>query len=116
MEQSTLGDAIEEMKVIIGTGELRNFSRTSPEFGALIMHFGSLGVVVEVTFKTVPMETLACTKITTDFTALIDIFSPMNETSSYAKAWWFPETDDVHIWQVNPASATEKLAFEENCL
>lgn len=84
--------------MITGTGEVQSFTKDNKEFGALIMHYGSLGVIVEVTLRTVPMETLTCTKITTDYTSLLEVFSRMNETSSYAKAWWFPETDDVHIW------------------
>lgn len=38
----------------------------------------------------------------------------MNEKSEYAKAWWFPETDDVHIWDVNIANREEQALFFEN--
>lgn len=84
------------------------------DFGAFLMHYGSLGVVVEVTFRTVPMQILTCKKITTDFKTLCELYKGMNESSEYVKAWWFPESDDVHIWDVNEANEEEKSLFEHN--
>lgn len=111
MKQATLGDTIQKLKVITASGEILNLDRNHEHFGAFLMHYGSLGVVIEVTFRTVPMEILTCKKITTNFDTLCSIFTEMNEKSSYAKAWWFPESDDVHIWDVNKASEEEEDLF-----
>ncbi|KAL4496051.1 hypothetical protein ABPG72_015473 [Tetrahymena utriculariae] len=114
MKQATLGDTIEKLKVITAAGEILNLDRRSEHFGAFLMHYGSLGVVVEVTFRTIPMEILACKKITTNFDTLCSVYSQMNEKSDYAKAWWFPESDDVHIWDVNKASEEEQELYQQN--
>jgi len=73
------------------------------------MHYGSLGIVVEVTFNTVPMKIFACQKIDTDFDEFCNTFEEMNEQSEYVKAWWFPESDIVHIWEVNEADNDQAL-------
>lgn len=79
-------------------------SETDEDFGAYLMHYGCLGVVTEITLKTVPLEILYCKKINTDFQTLLEDFSEMNEKSKYVKAWWFPETNKVQIWEVNEAN------------
>ena len=45
------------------------------------MHYGSLGIVVEVTFNTVPIEFYTCYKINTNFDEFYNIFVDMNERS-----------------------------------
>lgn len=70
MKQATLGDTVMRLKVILASGEICVLDRSNEMFGAFLMHYGSLGVIVEVTFRTVPMEILTCKKISTNFTTL----------------------------------------------
>jgi len=45
------------------------------------MHYGSLGIVVEVTFYTVPMEYYTCHRIDKNFDEFCNIFEDINEQS-----------------------------------
>ena len=36
----------------------------------------------------------------------------MNEKSKYVKAWWFPETNKVQIWEVNEAKEEMRQIYE----
>jgi FAD/FMN-containing dehydrogenase len=45
------------------------------------MHYGCLGIVTEVTLRTVELQILYCKKLNTDFQFLLDEFSAMNEAS-----------------------------------
>jgi len=107
MKQSTLGDTLENLRVVLSSGEVKEIHRGDPHFGAFLMHYGSLGVVVEVTLRKIPMEILTCKKISTSFDNLCRLYIDMNKQSDYVKAWWFPESDDVHIWDVSKASEEE---------
>lgn len=78
------------------------------------MHYGSLGVVVEVTLRKIPMEIMTCKKISTSFENLCRLYVDMNKQSQYVKAWWFPESDDVHIWDVEKASEEECEKYNQN--
>lgn len=114
MGQSTLGDTLERVRAITASGEVMEITRRDEHFGGFLMHYGSLGVVVEVTLRTVPMEVLTCKKITTNFDTLCQVYKEINEKSDYVKAWWFPESDDVHIWDVSKSSQEEKDLFIEH--
>jgi len=57
---------------------------------------------------------LTCRKVTTSFDTLCRLYIEMNLRSRYAKAWWFPWTDEVHIWEVNEANESEICKYVEN--
>lgn len=102
------------MKMILADGSEKVICKGDEHFGAFLMSYGSLGIVTEVTFETVPMEILTCMKISTTFEYLLKNFGNMNKRSKYVKAWWFPEDNKALIWDVNKASEEERSQYEMN--
>lgn len=114
LRQSTLSDAVLKLRVVLPDGSLREVDNSSEDFGAFIMSLGCLGVITQVTFKTIPNQIFTCQKITTNYADLVHLYPRMNQRSRFVKAWWFSWTDEVHIWEVNEASPEEIELYKQN--
>jgi UDP-N-acetylenolpyruvoylglucosamine reductase len=112
--QSTLSDVISDLRLVLANGDIMEITEHDDDFGAAILSLGCLGVITEVTLKFIDNTIFICKKITTTFEDMKNLFYKCNETSEYAKMWWFPWTDDVHIWEVDPASLDCLEAYENN--
>src|ERR1700760_463560 len=64
LRQSSLGDAALSMKVMLADGQIQLVERDDPRFGAFMLSIGCLGIVLEVSFRTVPNVIMKCRKLT----------------------------------------------------
>jgi FAD/FMN-containing dehydrogenase len=109
--QSTLCDAVEAMTIMLANGEVVRVLRTDEHFGAFVMGLGVLGIVLNVTLRTIPNQIMCCTKFTTGYDSLLTVYEQLNQEHSFVKGWWFPSTGQVHIWLVDPANDLQKEAY-----
>ena len=111
LHQSALCDAVEAMTVMLANGEIIGVDRTDPRFGAFVMGMGMLGVLLDVTLRTVPNRIMRCTKFTTDYPFLLAHNERLNREHAFVKSWWFAWTGESHIWLVDPASDDEVARY-----
>jgi FAD/FMN-containing dehydrogenase len=111
LHQSALCDAVEAMTVMLASGEIICVDRTDPRFGAFVMGMGMLGILLDVTLRTVPNRIMRCTKFTTDYPFLLEHNERLNREHGFVKSWWFAWTGESHIWLVDPASDDEVARY-----
>jgi FAD/FMN-containing dehydrogenase len=111
LRQSSLGDAVLSMKVMLADGRIQLVERDDPRFGAFILSMGCLGIVLEVSFRTVPNVIMKCSKLTVDQEWLIANHERLNREHLFVKTWWFAWTGEAHVWLVDPASKFEAQAY-----
>ncbi|WP_279497339.1 D-arabinono-1,4-lactone oxidase [Aeromonas veronii] len=111
LHQSALCDAVEAMTVMLASGDIIRVDRTDPRFGAFVMGMGMLGILLDVTLRTVPNRIMRCTKFTTDYPFLLEHNERLNREHGFVKSWWFAWTGESHIWLVDPASDEEVARY-----
>ena len=111
LHQSALCDAVEAMTVMLASGDIIRVDRTDPRFGAFVMGMGMLGILLDVTLRTVPNRIMRCTKFTTDYPFLLAHNERLNRQHGFVKSWWFAWTGESHIWLVDPASDEEVARY-----
>jgi FAD/FMN-containing dehydrogenase len=111
LRQSSLGDAAISMKVMLADGRIQLVERKDPRFGAFMLSMGCLGIVLEVSFLTVPNVIMKCRKLTVDQDWLIANHERLNREHLFVKTWWFAWTGEAHVWLVDPASEFEAQAY-----
>ncbi|MGL4250230.1 MAG: D-arabinono-1,4-lactone oxidase [Aeromonas sp.] len=111
LHQSALCDAVEAMTVMLANGDIIRVDRTDPRFGAFVMGMGMLGILLDVTLRTVPNRIMRCTKFTTDYPFLLAHNERLNREHGFVKSWWFAWTGESHIWLVDPASDEEVARY-----
>lgn len=111
LHQSALCDAVEAMTVMLANGEIIRVDRTDPRFGAFVMGMGMLGILLDVTLRTVPNRIMRCAKFTTDYPFLLEHNERLNREHGFVKSWWFAWTGESHIWLVDPASDEEVARY-----
>jgi FAD/FMN-containing dehydrogenase len=115
--QSSLGDAALSMKVMLANGQIQLIERDDPRFGAFMLSMGCLGIVLEVSFRTVRNVIMKCRKLTVDQEWLIANHERLNQQHLFVKTWWFAWTGEAHVWLVDPASEFEAQAYRASgCL
>ncbi|WFO51831.1 D-arabinono-1,4-lactone oxidase [Aeromonas veronii] len=111
LHQSALCDAVEALTVMLASGDIIRVDRTDPRFGAFVMGMGMLGILLDVTLRTVPNRIMRCTKFTTDYPFLLEHNERLNREHVFVKSWWFAWTGESHIWLVDPASDDEVARY-----
>ncbi|WP_439837448.1 D-arabinono-1,4-lactone oxidase [Aeromonas enteropelogenes] len=111
LHQSALCDAVEALTVMLASGDIIRVDRTDPRFGAFVMGMGMLGILLDVTLRTVPNRIMRCIKFTTDYSFLLEHNERLNREHGFVKSWWFAWTGESHIWLVDPASEEEVARY-----
>ncbi len=111
LQQSSFAETVAGFRIVLADGSVMDIDETHPWFGAVRLSLGTLGVVTEVTVRTVSIQIYACVKRTfPDGDLEVDLGRWMEE-QLYAKAWWFPEDHQVHVWQTRPATLQETARY-----
>ncbi|WP_421190328.1 D-arabinono-1,4-lactone oxidase [Aeromonas enteropelogenes] len=111
LHQSALCDAVEALTMMLASGDIIRVDRTDPRFGAFVMGMGMLGILLDVTLRTVLNRIMRCTKFTTDYSFLLEHNERLNREHGFVKSWWFAWTGESHIWLVDPASEEEVARY-----
>jgi len=95
-------------------GEVDVVRRGDWRFGAVQLHLGHLGVITEMTVRTVPQSVYTCEKLAVDESGFLAAFPRWNAEFPFCKAWWFPEARKAHVWCVRDATSRERFRFHRN--
>jgi FAD/FMN-containing dehydrogenase len=107
-------DSVDSLTAVLADGSIKHFQRNDYGFDAWRLSLGSLGIITRVSLKTEPLAVYRLTKGLTKYDDLQTNFIAWNEASEHAKAWWFPETDDVQVWRTFKATKEEEDTYHQN--
>jgi len=105
--QSCIADAATRIRMVLADGSISELRRGDAWFGAAKIGLGVLGVVTEVTLRTVASLVYTCRKDALSADSLADDLVSWNTDHAMTKAWWFPDTRQVHLWRADEASAEQ---------
>ncbi|GAA0437719.1 FAD-linked oxidoreductase [Actinoplanes capillaceus] len=94
---STLASCVEAVTMVTGDGTVQRFAAGDPEFPAVRLGLGALGVLVDVTLRCVPAFTLLADERPM---ALSDILAGMDEwiaSDDHVEFFWYPYTDRAQL-------------------
>jgi hypothetical protein len=94
----TFSDCVAAVELMDGTGVLHRLTPADPDFDAVVLNLGCLGVVVGVELLGRPAAQLFCTRFTVAEGSLPERYAAWNRDSVAAKSWWFTEHQVVHTW------------------
>ncbi|KAJ1531160.1 hypothetical protein HK096_007960, partial [Nowakowskiella sp. JEL0078] len=111
LRQSSLADVVTSMNVVLANAEQYTVSRGHPWFAAFMNSLGALGVITSITVKTEPLRVFTCRKSSVAFETFVNEFVEINRVHEFCKAWWFPVTNQVHVWYADEATPSEHTAY-----
>jgi FAD-linked oxidoreductase len=94
---STLASCVEAVTMVTAAGAVERYTAGSPEFPAVRLGLGALGVIVEVTLRCVPAFTLLADErpmLLADVLAGLDEWIPEND---HVEFFWYPYTDRASV-------------------
>lgn len=100
--EGLLADAVLAVAYVGADGAEHEVTADDEEYGAFLLHLGSLGVLTRVTLAVRPNSRYHCAKYTTSGGELREGFAAWNRRSTQVKAWWWVEEDRAHVWEVRP--------------
>ncbi|KQO00976.1 metal chaperone, involved in Zn homeostasis, GTPase of family protein [Arthrobacter sp. Leaf234] len=107
LQQSSIaGDAL-SIRIVLADGTIAEFDEEHPDFGAVQLGLGSLGVITAVTLRTRESLVYTCVKQAVDADTLEADLETWNRENLLVKAWWFPQENQVQVWTANEASDDE---------
>ena len=100
LKQSSLSDVVTNFRIVDDHGEAWECNEAHPLFGALQLNLGCLGIVTEVTLRTIPSTRFTCLKSSVSTEELLTHYERWNREFEFCKVWWFPESEKAHMWRV----------------
>jgi FAD/FMN-containing dehydrogenase len=111
LQQSSIaGDAL-SIRIVLADGTIAEFDEEHPDFGAVQLGLGSLGVITAVTLRTRESLVYTCVKQAVDADTLEADLETWNRENLLVKAWWFPQENQVQVWTANEASDDEVFRY-----
>lgn len=94
-----LADQVQSLSLIDGNGEERVLDRDHPDFDAVVVGFGSFGVVHEITLSVVPSFQMHAITEAWPFEDVIENLEQFVAGSDHFKFWWFAPNENVVIFR-----------------
>lgn len=94
------------LKLINGLGELINCNsnENSDIFRAACLSLGKIGLITEVTFRTVPKFQLKSVQEVINIDTLIEKFDSIWTSDEFIRIWWFPYTKKCILWRASKSN------------
>jgi FAD/FMN-containing dehydrogenase len=99
LAHGNLSSLVERMRLVDGRGAVHDLAPGDPRLPGARVHVGALGVVTEVTLRTVPAFQLAETVETIpigDVPAQLDAIA---RSAEYVKVWWLPDAPGAAVFR-----------------
>jgi predicted dehydrogenase len=108
----TLSDFVRSMKVVLASGEIREFGPASPpeELRAARVAVGMLGVIVELEIEAITMPWVRYTEFSTDLSTFLAQWSALLSHSEHVWGHWILGEDKVRVDCLEAASQSAKGA------
>lgn len=114
LHQSSIADEVISLRMVLADGSIQVFERQHPLFPAVLLGLGCLGVVTQVTLRIQPLMVYTCFKNAVSADNLGHDLLAWNQDYALSKAWWFPNENQVHIWNARLADRQENHDYREN--
>lgn len=94
---------IVNITLLTASGELIECSaeKNSDLFRAAMLSVGKLGIVIYMTFRTIPAFNLKSVQQVVTFDEFLDIWPDFWTSSEFARCWWFPYSKKCVLWKAN---------------
>lgn len=102
--------AIVGVRLVDGTGTIRDYGTGDPELSAVALGLGALGVVTELTIQCVPAFRLRAEEHPMALDAAIAEFDRLAEANDHLDLYWFPRADRVLAKRNNRAADGRPLS------
>lgn len=90
LQEGCLSDQVLGMQIVDAAGGLHTFAEDDPALDGARLHLGRLGVVTQVTLRTVPAFALRERRVRIPLDGAVGALLDACETSPFAKLWWLP--------------------------
>lgn len=107
LQQSSIASAALSIRMVLADGTVAEFERDHPDFPAVQLGLGSLGVITAVTLRARESVIYTCVKKAVDADNLEADLETWNRENVAVKAWWFPQESQVQVWTANEATDDE---------
>lgn len=111
--QSDYATTVLSLRVLLASGDIITVTDKTVDYplAAFVTSLGTLGIILEVEMKTEPRRIFLCTKLALTYKEFLSSYVTWNDEYEYVKVWWFPETDQCHVWLVEEAPEPLADAF-----
>ncbi|KAG0684435.1 D-arabinono-1,4-lactone oxidase [Pichia californica] len=94
------------LKIINSLGNVINCnSHENPDiFRAATLSLGKIGIIIEVTFRTVPKFQLRSVQEVINLDTLIEKFDSIWTSDEFIRIWWFPYTKKCILWRASKSN------------
>ncbi|WP_414148528.1 D-arabinono-1,4-lactone oxidase [Erwinia sp. BNK-24-b] len=114
LQQSSIADEALSIRMVLADGSVMNFDRSHPDFHAVQLGMGVLGIVTQVTLRTTASLIYTCFKNAVSGDTLEQDLLDWNHNYALSKAWWFPNENQVHVWAAREANSEEIAQYQAN--
>ena len=97
LQHGNLASLVERMRIVDGRGDVHDL--TGERLVAARVHLGALGVVTQLTLKTVPRFTLAEVIEAIPVEHVATQLETIARSAEYVKVWWMPHTRSACIFR-----------------
>lgn len=101
-----VSNQVVNLKLINGLGKEINCNsdENSEIFKAACLSLGKIGMITEVTFRTVPKFQLKSVQEVINIETLIEKFDSIWNTDEFIRIWWFPYTKKCILWRASKSN------------
>ncbi|WP_298251242.1 D-arabinono-1,4-lactone oxidase [uncultured Arthrobacter sp.] len=111
LQQSSIAGAALAIRVVLADGTVAEYAQDHPDFPAVQLGLGSLGVITAVTLRARESMIYTCVKRAVDAGTLETDLGTWNRENILVKAWWFPQENQVQVWTANEASDDDVVRY-----
>lgn len=99
--QPSLAEAVESVRLIDGSGTLRELDRSHDSFFGAVQSMGLCGVLSSLTIRCVPQFWARSTCRVISFDEMLEEFDFLQEENDFVEMFWHPAIQKVEVWAVN---------------
>ena len=106
LHHPSMSGSVECLRLIRADGKVLELANSEPNFFAVAVSMGLLGIISTVTFRCVPAFTLHAQSRGMSLSALIEQFDELHQSNQYLDIKYLPITDNAQVLVINPAPIT----------
>ncbi|MEU4419530.1 D-arabinono-1,4-lactone oxidase [Actinoplanes sp. NPDC024001] len=105
---STLASCVEAVTLVTAGGKVERFTSDAPEFPAVRLGLGALGILVDVTLRCVPTFTLLADERPMSLPDVLAGVGEWNEEFDHVEFFWYPYTDRTSLKRNRRVAADDR--------
>ena len=86
------------MRLVTGAGERVSLGPDDPSLNDARVHLGALGIVTELTLRTLPRQRLRERLINLPFDAVVERLDELVASHRHLRLWWLPKVSKVQVY------------------